>query len=265
LRKDQPEHLQILESILQGEQHWRAWKKTKCKASAFAPQYGNNNNDQESPNKKKRRMLLDGPLGDDDDENQQDHQQGHDFTLMDADELATISKSMVEAVPTLDQHLEPYVDALDPDAGIEAEYHPKNDPIFSWRAMRLYTKHQLPLLHMCSKSGDFERMTRKYYQDKGKEIPGIMPGASDEGSVSSEESKAEEEEPKVEKDEPAPEPEKEEHHSKAAEVAEEEEDVAMEPVDKYKEGAAAYEAEDGEEDSDDEEPIETLKIWKRSL
>lgn len=249
LRKDQEEHLQILEAILQREQHWRAWKKTKCKDSAFAPQYSK---DEETP-KKKRRMLLDGPLGDDED---QDHQQGHDFTLMDADELATISKSMVEAVPTLDQHLESYVDALDPDAGIEAEYHPKNDPIFSWRAMRLYTKHQLPLLHMCSKSGDFERMTRKYYQGKGKEIPGIIPDASDEGSVSSEETKAEEEESKVEENEP--EAEKEEHHSKADE-GEEEEDVERGLVDKYKESPAAYEpeADDGEEDGDDEEPMET--------
>ena len=260
LRMDQPEHLQILESILQREQHWRAWKKTKCKASAFAPPYGGGGKDQESPNKKKRRMLLDGPLGKNNDEDQ-DRQQGHDFTLMDSDELATISKSMVEAVPTLDQHLEPYVDALDPDAGIEAEYHPKNDPIFSWRAMRLYTKHQLPLLPMCSKSGDFERMTRKYYQDKGREIPGIMPKASDEGSVSSEESKAEEVDPKVEENEPKA--EEKEHHSKADEGGEKE-DIEMEPVEKYKEVDAADEpgTDGGEEDGDGKEPVEKHETVK---
>jgi THO complex subunit 1 len=260
LRLDHPEHLAILESILQREQHWRAWKKTKCKASAFSPPYGDAK-DEETPNKKKRRLLLDGPLGLGNDEDQ-DRQQGHDFTLMDADELATISKSMVEAVPTLDQHLVPYIDALDPDAGIEAEYHPKNDPIFSWRAMRLYTKHQVPLLHMCSKSGDFERMTRKYYQTKGREIPGIMPEASDDGSVSSDESKAEEEDPQVEEDEP--ETEKEEHHSEADEGGEEE-DIEMEAAEKYKKGHAAYErqeADDGEEDGNDEKPIEEHKTLK---
>ena len=94
---------------------------------------------------------------------------------MDNDDLIAVSKDRHTKLPTLDEHLEPYVEALDPESGIEDEYHPKNDSLFTWRAMRLYTKHQLPLMSQCRQPADLEKITREWYrQSHGTSIPGEM-------------------------------------------------------------------------------------------
>jgi THO complex subunit 1 len=92
---------------------------------------------------------------------------------MDRAKLARTSKRMIDKIPSLEVHLQHYVDALDPDAGIDDEYHPKNDRAYCWQAMRLFSRHHLDRLHLvnCSGGGDFERLTRHVYLDKGIEIP----------------------------------------------------------------------------------------------
>eukprot|EP00980_Cylindrotheca_fusiformis_P029633 scaffold23625_cov137-Cylindrotheca_fusiformis.AAC.18 len=163
------------------EVQWRKWKKeSKCAASAFAPK--RTLEEAKSQQQKKRTRLLDGKLGEGNDRD--DPKQ---YEIVKRDELAKIALELSQT-PTLEEHLEEYVDALDPGAGIEEEYHPKNDPMFSWRAMRLFAKHQLPLLKHCRKPADLERMTRQWYLDQGKVIPGEMPASdpeSDEESTNS--------------------------------------------------------------------------------
>ena len=44
-----------------------------------------------------------------------------------------ISQKLIKTAPTLESHLEDYVDALDPESGIEEEYHPKNDSLWNNR------------------------------------------------------------------------------------------------------------------------------------
>jgi THO complex subunit 1 len=188
LQTDNPQLYTILwDSILsKREMQWRKWKKVnKCAASAFAPKR-KLEEATEDQQKKKRSGLLDGPLGGGDDGN--DSKQ---YEILEKDELIKISQELGQAAPTLEKHLEDYVDALDPEAGIEDAYHPKNDAMFTWRAMRLYAKHQLPLLKKCRKPADLERMTRQWYLDQGKEIPGEMPASdpeSDDESIGSKDS-----------------------------------------------------------------------------
>jgi THO complex subunit 1 len=180
LQTDNPQLYTILwDSILSNKEvQWRQWKKeTKCTASVFAPK--RKLNDDEAKPKKRSRLLV-APLGAADAAEQ--------YQVLEKDELVKISQNLGETAPYLEAHLQDYVDALDPEAGIEDEYHPKNDSLFTWRAMRLYARHQLPFLKMCRKPEDLERMTRQWYKDKGTDIPGEMPQSdkdSDEESIRS--------------------------------------------------------------------------------
>ena len=182
LEADSPEHLRVLESIvLKRELHWRMWKKTqKCTPTAFAPKYGKKKemtssaaegNAVDSPSPKRRR-LMDAPL-----KSTKHEDESSIFEPMGREELQRASKAMVAKIPSLEDHLEAYVEALDPDAGIEDEYHPKNNRIYCWQAMRLFSRQHLDQIHLvdCKAGGDFERLTRQVYKEKGREIPGEMP------------------------------------------------------------------------------------------
>ena len=171
----------VLELLLtERELAWRSWKKTKrCHAAAFAPA-------KVEPNKKKPSLLTQAGalMGDVNDTKQSQEDQ---FQLVTVEELQVTPGQEQQHVPSLETHLEPYVEALDPESGIEAEYHPKNDSIYSWRAMRLFRQHHSNMLHLVShqNGGDYERLTRTLYQEeKGIAIPGSMPEeVNDDSSV----------------------------------------------------------------------------------
>jgi hypothetical protein len=67
------------------------------------------------------------------------------------------------------------VEALDPDAEIEAEYHPKNNALFGWRALRLLSVDHLGEFNLLDRNGDYEGLVRTIYQRKGIVIPGKIP------------------------------------------------------------------------------------------
>jgi THO complex subunit 1 len=192
-------HLQIVTQILtQRETHWRQWKKTqKCQPDFETPftrddddddDQKKKKNDDEETNKKKRR-LLDQPLVGAVTPKKKKKDEVElliDFILHDKKDLkATCALSSSNnnnngndnkhkvMMPSLEDHLSPYVDALDPDAGIEPEYHPKNDALFTWRAIRLLSRDHLEQFHMINHKGDFEQMVRHIYStEKGIQIPG---------------------------------------------------------------------------------------------
>ena len=73
------------------------------------------------------------------------------------------------------------MDALNPDAGIEDEYHPKHASNFCWQALRLLGRHHLNhfgLIRKCD--GDFERMVRIIYKERNVHIPGDAPPPEEE-------------------------------------------------------------------------------------
>ncbi|EED89365.1 predicted protein [Thalassiosira pseudonana CCMP1335] len=93
--------------------------------------------------------------------------------------LPTISSQMAQSQPSLTDFLDPYIEALDPESGIEAEYHPRNDKVYSWRALRLLARNQegegqlRRFGKLRRKDGDFEGVVRDMWkEEKGEEIPG---------------------------------------------------------------------------------------------
>ena len=83
--------------------------------------------------------------------------------------------------PQLKTFLGPYTDALDPENGIEGEYHPRNDSVYSWRALRLMSRDQNDMGQLNKfdkirrKDGDFEGMVRDMAKEKGDTIGGALP------------------------------------------------------------------------------------------
>ena len=85
---------------------------------------------------------------------------------------------------TLTSFLEPYIEALDPENGIEGEYHPRNDKVYAWRALRLMARDQNDdngdgvggqlkrFGKLRRRDGDFEGIVREMWKEKGEEIPG---------------------------------------------------------------------------------------------
>jgi len=168
LDSDDSEHYHVVSDsiLLHRENAWRRWKKDKCPVAAFAPK-PKTQAASGSP-KGMNNALMYGALGD------SETTAENEYESFQTNELLKLSEELREVLPTLEDHLAPYVEALDPESGIEAEYHPGNDALFSWRAMRLFAKHQLTLLKQCRKASDLERITRELYRSKGEEIPGEM-------------------------------------------------------------------------------------------
>lgn len=144
-----------LEWILsERETMWRTWKKNKCK-----PDLERCPTEEENAQSNKH---VSQPL--------RVPQPPRHFCLEDL----ALEKSM--AIPNVYEHLEEYVDALDPDAGIEAEYHPKHASNFCWKTLRLLARQHLNHFDMIRKrDGDFERMVRTIYKERNVHIPGEAP------------------------------------------------------------------------------------------
>ena len=200
LGPDGTRHLALLESIFaRSEEAWRKWKKEKCQEDLDKTL-------SEPIETRKKRKSLGGTLGasDEEDEASQALTQG----VLDPSELMAASKQMRSLVPSLETHLAEYVEALDPEAGIEAEYHPKNDKLFSWRALRVMSRDHLSRLPLVHTNGDFEGLVRQIYkEEKDVDIPGDFPvyDVDDFEEKEKEEEEEEEEKEAVEAEVEAPE------------------------------------------------------------
>jgi len=109
------------------------------------PGYGNNKNNSNSSsgitkaNKSSTASLL----------------AGYEFDHSDA-HVKEVAKQLVQNIPTYEQEIEQYIDAEDPDCGIEEEYHPKHDNLYCWRTRRLLAAKQLFALEAMS-DGDISK------------------------------------------------------------------------------------------------------------
>ena len=185
-------HLRTVEWLLEErEVIWQKWKKNKCqpKIEKYAEKRAVDRvsvaNNEEA--KKKRRMHMPPPSGRghagavseqlSDPHSLASTEELYSYRIDIKKDLPSISKSLSSCVPDLDSYLEEYVEALDPEAGIEKEYHPRNDKAFSWRAMRLLARDHLSKFNLLQRrDGDFERVVRTIWkEDRGVDIPGKMP------------------------------------------------------------------------------------------
>lgn len=180
-------HLNTVEWILtEREAMWRKWKSNKCQPDieSFGVQKGKEDGpeSEEAKKRKRRRLMMSGPLGGggataDPTSSAAGASDLYSYRLDVENDLPSVAKKMAECVPPLSTFLEEYVEALDPENGIEAEYHPRNDKPFAWRAMRLLARDHLGSFGEVSrKDGDFERVVRSIWkEDKDITIPGDEP------------------------------------------------------------------------------------------
>lgn len=157
----------LLTHILEcSEPQWQAWKQNKC-----LPDLEQQRRPPAAVTKIRKRKRT-AYSGADDEEKS--------YEWMGAD-LRIVSQKMRASVPTTKDHLQEYVEALDPDSGIEEEYHPKRNAVFTWRALRLLAADHLEDFGQIRPDGDFETMVRTIYQkEHGVDIPGEGPAPYDE-------------------------------------------------------------------------------------
>ncbi|GKY98706.1 hypothetical protein MPSEU_000826900 [Mayamaea pseudoterrestris] len=159
--------LSMLECTLHtSEMQWRQWKKDKCpdletNVKAFMEASG-------AVKTRKRRF---GDMNGNATSNESV------YTRIDlCKDLPQICRNMKQLVPSVDDHLEEYMEALDPDSGIEAEYHPKNNEFFNWQALRLMSMKYLADFDKIQPNGDYEPLVRHIWQrDKKVTVPGSAP------------------------------------------------------------------------------------------
>ncbi len=162
-------HLKVVESILETlEPQWRRWKQNKCKPDLDIP--------RQNITGQKRKHISQVTLEESADLITTKSDAHYSVAEVQKD-LTNLATKMRSVVPLVEIHLEDYVEALDPDSGIEAEYHPKNESLFSWRALRLLSeKHIGRQFGKIGPNGDFEVAVRDIYkEEKNVEIPGEAP------------------------------------------------------------------------------------------
>lgn len=157
------EQLQLLLNLFgKSESFWRKWKEDKCKSfetydAASLPAIKSKPGAGE---KRKRRMS------------------GGDRNIYEElrwrGNLDSLPRDTANLWQKKEDFFADYVDACDPENDIEADYHPKNDPLFSWRALRVLSVDNLDLFNLVdTKTGDFERVVREVWK---KEMNIIIPG-----------------------------------------------------------------------------------------
>jgi len=158
---------------------WRNWKRFKCNPALdkVGSVSGSSGLDVKNKllvgTKRKAAAALE-------EEKSKDKKMKDDDAIQITD-LARDTASQDPLPPQLKTFLEPYTDALDPENGIEGEYHPRNDSVYSWRALRLMARDQNDSGQLNKfdkirrKDGDFEGMVRDMAKEKGDTIGGTLP------------------------------------------------------------------------------------------
>jgi len=166
MEKLAPKHAHLLTTLLEErEVLWRSWKKKKCKPALRVEVSTKGEADDSKNNKTRSLVSLASMLKD-------KHDDDDLSFLQPPSNLCQVSRDIVSVVPSIEKHLTSYVEALDPEAGIDEGYGPKQDKLMTWQALRLLSHQHLPLFSQIQTNGDFENVVRKVYEQKGEKIPG---------------------------------------------------------------------------------------------
>jgi len=186
-------HLRTVEWILSDrETMWRKWKANRCQpaieAHGMQKSVEEDEAEQEARMRRKRKLMMAGGLGgaaggdlDGPTASAASSAALYSYRINLKDDLPGVARALAGSVPPLFSHLDEYIEALDPENGIEADYHPRNDKPFAWRAMRLLARDHLGRFgSIRRRDGDFERVVRAIWsQEKGTMIPGEEPEEED--------------------------------------------------------------------------------------
>ena len=165
------------------ESMWRAWKRAKCMPAL--DKVGNINvsgsiiHDMLAREKKRKVEASNLDNCFDSRKKRSDASSGKTTKFS---SLSDLTDQITKTLPTLESFLSPYVEALDPENGIEGEYHPRNDKVYCWRALRLLARDQNNLGQLCRfgklrrRDGDFEGIVRDMWKSEkeGEVIGGTM-------------------------------------------------------------------------------------------
>ena len=180
LRKTPPNgsyYLKALTTLLNREQHWTSWKKKGCVAfEKSMPESANDKSTSASASatghKRKRNGAENtGPTA-------SKREQKSFFVEMDPSTLQCTLGDISKKIPSFDNHIESYVEADDPEAGIEEEYHPKNDSVYCWRARRLLADQKLAVFEDMA-DGDISKGLKKLLKNKVADPPAVQNEAKD--------------------------------------------------------------------------------------
>ena len=130
-----PESAGSLDLLLEHEVQWAAWKKQGCPSFEKAP--------LPKPVKQKR-MYYAPPIPEVLQRRQKKKDDIEKKRLADEPTLEEKCRRLHCQIPTLEEHLKEWVEADDPDNDIDDEYHPRHDPVWKFRALRLVMKEKLP-------------------------------------------------------------------------------------------------------------------------
>lgn len=167
------------------ESMWRAWKRAKCMPAL--DKVGNVTTSglviQDMLSMGRKRKADAAALEDAADSGKRRLDASGGMIQMSS--LPEITGQITKSLPTLDSFLDPYVEALDPENVIEGEYHPRNDKVYCWRALRLMARDQNHLGQLCRfsklrrRDGDFEGIVRDMWkaEKEGEEIGGTLDNA----------------------------------------------------------------------------------------
>ena len=86
-------------------------------------------------------------------------------------EVKKIAQSLAKEVPTYKAHIEAFLEADDPEAGIEDEYHPKHDALYCWRARKLVAHNNLRAIEAMP-DGDLRKGVQAAVSTR--EVEGVM-------------------------------------------------------------------------------------------
>ena len=172
------ERIQLLLHLFdKSEMYWRNWKEDKCKSFETYDAGPN------AAGSGKRKRPVKGASSYDTSASRYDEHHWNG-------DLDKLPRDVTHCLPKKEDFFEEYVQACDPENGIEEEYHPKNNPIFCWRGLRILSAHNLDSFDLVNtKTGDFERVVRAIWE---KEMGVVIPG----GHAQEEEPRATEEEHK---------------------------------------------------------------------
>lgn len=167
---------------------WKNWKKAKCLPAmdrvATAAAAGTPGGDGVSGSDVKRILLASSKKRKLEELSSTTMTDGNNDGSITLEDVMTSDIKSSSQQTALTSFLEPYIEALDPENGIEGEYHPRNDKVYSWRALRLMARDQNDdngdgvggqlkrFGKLRRRDGDFEGIVREMWKEKGEEIPG---------------------------------------------------------------------------------------------
>uniref|UniRef100_A0A7S3WPI0 THO complex subunit 1 n=1 Tax=Emiliania huxleyi TaxID=2903 RepID=A0A7S3WPI0_EMIHU len=155
-----------LERLLVRERHWLEWKRDGCAAFDRAATEA-----ESAPlaagGAKKRRSGAAARAGG---KRQQlgNSELSRLWNLGDNSLASIAAEGNKQAVPSLSAYLQPLVEQLDPEAGIEKEYLLTNDKVWMWKALRLMSKKDVSLLGKISAQGGSMEAAVNHFVEKQK-------------------------------------------------------------------------------------------------